>query len=208
MIAVDDPAHVVHHLLAVEHCAIHLPSSLQSLVLVSGARGRLVGRHLLRMRRSCRFAVRAASQNQRAGQQKQSQSTHHNFSPSYFGSTTHRPILPSSRQPASSRASFCAVNEHVRSTSIREERNPDHHIPGCPQAVSYPRAWPCGGSEARFADSTKRSRGPQPDPGRGKDAALGEHKMLSSFAPPPRRCRMTLYQGLRRREGDEITVQR
>src|SRR5690348_13146773 len=46
--------------------------------------------------------------------------------------------------------------------------------------------------------------------GRGKDAALGKHRTLSTFPPPRWRSlvRATFHQGLLRREEDEKTVQR
>src|SRR5439155_12480711 len=45
--------------------------------------------------------------------------------------------------------------------------------------------------------------------GRGKDAALGKHRTLSTFPPPRRRSfEVTFHQGLLRREEDERTVQR
>jgi hypothetical protein len=44
--------------------------------------------------------------------------------------------------------------------------------------------------------------------GRGKEAGLGTHKPLSTFPPPLRLTRKSSIQVLRRREGDETTVQR
>ena len=48
----------------------------------------------------------------------------------------------------------------------------------------------------------------RPLAGRGKDAALGKHRTLSTFPPPRRRSWTKFHQGLLRREGDERTVQR
>ncbi len=69
--------------------------------------------------------------------------------------------------------------------------------------------------------SSMRKRSPKPWPSRtcaaqdpgatrlaGKDATLGKHKTLSTLPPPRRRRLKKFYQGLRRREQDERTVQR